>query len=626
MPRDAGGIYFLPSGNPVIPGTVIESDWANPTMSDIGQEVSDSLSRSGKGGMLAALRGLDGSAAQPTFSFTNEPSTGRFRSGPGQVVEAVDGVPVVRYLSSGLEQWDSDLMDWVPLTPRDALGTPFNPGPSNLTSTNVQDAIEEVNNKTGGQITADAVLYDDTNVYFPATTVQHAIDRLGQDVSGLAQDILDNADAIDLIGGDVLLLESRVGLNEVNIGNNSIDIGLNATQISENINDISTNQTDISNIKLEQTVQDSRITGAEDWTQFNWGRIQAAEADIASNLDKINTNTSGIASNLSQITSNTDDIGDNTDAINTLNSLFPGGVLQVLYGGTGVTNKTGTGAGVHRDTPTLITPQIFGGNLDTDVLGVTQSSSNNSTRLATTAFVQDVVDDIGGSGQDITAGDTAYGRYFAVYSGQGTWRVTQWSEGNWPSGGIQDRLPVTNLTGTIQIATCYTGIGGQQYAATTDNIAGNTFDGYGLSISVRWISAGEATYNAAFANKVPTDRYYNKATQTEHLEVMHGDWTLNPDVVILPPSSPFWGAPMGPDEVLTFDGAGIPLARVARVKPQEEIVRALLLAAGLTSAALQRALYLAGRGNTALLTTFDNDMDAMAISEAVPLEILMEWL
>jgi hypothetical protein len=55
MPRNASGIYSLPAGNPVVPGTVIASDWANPTMNDIAAALTDSLSRSGFGAMQANL-------------------------------------------------------------------------------------------------------------------------------------------------------------------------------------------------------------------------------------------------------------------------------------------------------------------------------------------------------------------------------------------------------------------------------------------------------------------------------------------------------------------------------------------------------------------------------------------
>lgn len=55
MSRDASGNYNLPAGNPVVSGTVITTAWANPTMADLGSALTDSLSRTGKGGMGAAL-------------------------------------------------------------------------------------------------------------------------------------------------------------------------------------------------------------------------------------------------------------------------------------------------------------------------------------------------------------------------------------------------------------------------------------------------------------------------------------------------------------------------------------------------------------------------------------------
>lgn len=659
MPRDAGGIYFLPSGNPVIPGTVIESDWANPTMSDIGQEVSDSLSRSGKGGMLAALRGLDGSAAQPTFSFTNEPSTGRYRDGPGQVVEAVAGIPVVRYLSSGLEQWDQSINGgvggWVPLTPRDALGTPFDPAPSTLTSTNVQDAIEEVNNKSGGQITADSVLYDDTLVYFPAATVQLAIDRLGIDVAGLANDILDNTDSIFIIGGDLILLEQRVAITEVDIGQNTTAILLLDTLVQDNTLIIDQHSVEINNIKFEQIEQNDRLTGAEDWTQFNWGQIQLNTADITTNINNIAINAANIASNLSQINSNTGDIttlwgqvstnvtniGNNSTSITsntgrisvnegniaTIGGWFPGNVLSVINGGTGVTTQSGTGAGVHTTGPELWSTNVYSGELWTDVLCVTQSVGSYSRRLASTAFVHDVVDTIGGTAQDITTGDTANGRYAAVYSGTGTWRVFCWSQGTWANSGTADQLPVTHQSGSVQMSAMYNSAGVQSFTPSASNIGASAFTGWGAGgIGVRWTSMGEATYTAAYKNVVPTDRYYNKVTRTEHLEIMHGDWTADPDVVILPPGNTFWGPPLALDEVLSFDVDNLPLARVPRVISQEEAISVALRAAGVTRAAMDRALYLAGRGVTGPLTTIDNELDALVVSETVTLETLVELI
>jgi len=83
MPRDSSGNYTLPAGNPVVTGTVITSSWANPTMSDLAAEMTNSLSRNGQGGMLAPLKFADGTVNDPSISFTGEPTLGIFRDAAG---------------------------------------------------------------------------------------------------------------------------------------------------------------------------------------------------------------------------------------------------------------------------------------------------------------------------------------------------------------------------------------------------------------------------------------------------------------------------------------------------------------------------------------------------------------
>jgi len=83
MPRDSSGNYTLPAGNPVIAGTTITSDWANDTMSDMGNEMTNSLSRNGQGGMLAPLPFVDGAVNQPSITFNLEPTLGFYRAGDG---------------------------------------------------------------------------------------------------------------------------------------------------------------------------------------------------------------------------------------------------------------------------------------------------------------------------------------------------------------------------------------------------------------------------------------------------------------------------------------------------------------------------------------------------------------
>lgn len=47
MPRDIAGNYTLPAGNPVVPNTIIASNWANITMQDIATALTNSLSIDG---------------------------------------------------------------------------------------------------------------------------------------------------------------------------------------------------------------------------------------------------------------------------------------------------------------------------------------------------------------------------------------------------------------------------------------------------------------------------------------------------------------------------------------------------------------------------------------------------
>lgn len=75
MPRDTGGIYTLPGGS-FTPSTIIQSAVMNSKFLDLTAAMTDSLSRSGDGGMLAPLKLPDGSASFPTLTFENDASTG----------------------------------------------------------------------------------------------------------------------------------------------------------------------------------------------------------------------------------------------------------------------------------------------------------------------------------------------------------------------------------------------------------------------------------------------------------------------------------------------------------------------------------------------------------------------
>lgn len=79
MPRDVGGNYTLPAGNPVVPNTIIATNWANTTMQDIADALTASLSIDGSVTTVkiaddavtrAKLNGLDANGMVAAISAT----------------------------------------------------------------------------------------------------------------------------------------------------------------------------------------------------------------------------------------------------------------------------------------------------------------------------------------------------------------------------------------------------------------------------------------------------------------------------------------------------------------------------------------------------------------------------
>src|SRR5512139_1873283 len=78
MPRNSTGNYTLPLP-PVVSGELIEAAWANTTLDDIGQALTESLDRYGRGGMLAPFLFTDGTVSNPGAAWANAPGTGFYR-------------------------------------------------------------------------------------------------------------------------------------------------------------------------------------------------------------------------------------------------------------------------------------------------------------------------------------------------------------------------------------------------------------------------------------------------------------------------------------------------------------------------------------------------------------------
>jgi len=56
MSRNGSGTYTLPAGNPVVTGTTISSTWANSTLTDIQNAITQSVSADGQTPITGALQ------------------------------------------------------------------------------------------------------------------------------------------------------------------------------------------------------------------------------------------------------------------------------------------------------------------------------------------------------------------------------------------------------------------------------------------------------------------------------------------------------------------------------------------------------------------------------------------
>jgi hypothetical protein len=101
MPRNAAGTYTLPLP-PVVTDTTITTNFENSTDNDLAAEITNSLDRNGRGGMLAPFKIFDGTQAAPGLAFTLEPGTGLYRIGAGDVGLSITGTKVMEWTVGGV--------------------------------------------------------------------------------------------------------------------------------------------------------------------------------------------------------------------------------------------------------------------------------------------------------------------------------------------------------------------------------------------------------------------------------------------------------------------------------------------------------------------------------------------
>jgi len=102
MPRDVAGNYTLPAGiNPVVSDTLIDVNWANPTLDDIASQLNNVLTRDGLLGPTTTFKIQDGTEALPGLAFNSQSNTGWWRDAT-KAGFSYQGVSQFQASSSGL--------------------------------------------------------------------------------------------------------------------------------------------------------------------------------------------------------------------------------------------------------------------------------------------------------------------------------------------------------------------------------------------------------------------------------------------------------------------------------------------------------------------------------------------
>jgi hypothetical protein len=161
MSRNSSGTYSPPAGQPVIAGSIIDATVENNLVADLGAELTDSLSRSGKGGMSAPLRTADGTVAAPAHAFTSETGSGWFRIAAGRLGAAILGVLRVEVNATGVT-----IPDDLDVTGAISFGSLT----GQAARSNLPTVGEQVSASSGSFTTNSGSLVDVTNVTVTITT------------------------------------------------------------------------------------------------------------------------------------------------------------------------------------------------------------------------------------------------------------------------------------------------------------------------------------------------------------------------------------------------------------------------------------------------------------------------
>jgi len=111
---------------------MIQSAWANTTLSDIAASITDSLDRNGRGGMLAPFENASGTEALPGITWSAIQNTGIYYFGTGDMRVSILAQDNFRWRVGGADIWNDGLSQWDPVLTGAAGNTTVPPGTVDL--------------------------------------------------------------------------------------------------------------------------------------------------------------------------------------------------------------------------------------------------------------------------------------------------------------------------------------------------------------------------------------------------------------------------------------------------------------------------------------------------------------
>src|SRR5882672_11820248 len=104
IPRNSSGVYSLPQAA-FVPNTVISSSAVNSDLSDLGNEITNSIAANGTTAITGQLKASSGNVGAPSYGFSSDTNTGFYLAGTHQIGWAANGILAATFNSDKSVTW-----------------------------------------------------------------------------------------------------------------------------------------------------------------------------------------------------------------------------------------------------------------------------------------------------------------------------------------------------------------------------------------------------------------------------------------------------------------------------------------------------------------------------------------